>query len=115
MLPSHKAEVTVESYVAMPETRALEVDAVQQADARKHDGSKSSNKAERDCKEWLIACAKTYPKKHPNGTKFKVLKVAKSKFPGLSDNGFERVWAEVVRDRDYPVDWSKAGRRQKDA
>lgn len=77
-------------------------------DARKHDGSKASNKAERECKQWLIDCAAEHPERHPDGTKDEVAEVAMKKFVGLSRRGFERAWGEVVRDR--PVRWHKRKR-----
>jgi hypothetical protein len=81
---------------------------VRDAETRKHDGSRANNRAEQDCKQWLINCAADHSEKHPNGTKKKVAAVAMKRFGGLSRRGFERAWREVVRD--YGANWDDPGR-----
>lgn len=61
----------------------------------------SSAAAESECRAWLMRRAEG-PKRH---TKREYEKLAQQRFPGLSRNGFNRAWAEVL-----PPHWKLAGR-----
>jgi hypothetical protein len=64
--------------------------------------------AERDCKDWLfkrMTVNKTSPERKPD-----VELEALERFPGLSQNAFNRAWANAVEIADASM-WSRAGRK----
>jgi hypothetical protein len=63
-------------------------------------------KAERDCGDWLMELARGSSDKPPK-TKPVLLKEAQSRWPKLSERGFNREWAKVVQ---AGAKWDRPGR-----
>ena len=94
-----------------PHTRLLDV-TVPAAKVRKlWPAAKRTGAAEKRCEEYLIAKMNRSPNRAPK-PKSDCLADCQARFPGLSERGFERAWANAIR-LTGAAGWSKAGRRRK--
>ncbi len=71
----------------------------------KHDGQASKSSAVKACEQWLREQGEG-----PTMPKDDYWQIAKKRFKGLSERGFDRAWANAVGD--YPR-WTKPGRKPK--
>ena len=110
-LPTWRTPIVITQRMGHPQTRLLSV-TVPAVQVRKlWPLAKQTAAATTRCREYL----RTEMKKHPNQapkSKSAMLKCCQARFRGLSERGFNRAWADAIRQAGA-VGWSKAGRPRK--
>jgi hypothetical protein len=81
--------------------------------AQHENAAKSSNRAKAACIDWLLAEMRLSPTERTK-PKDEYWKIAKGKFPGLSERSFQAAWATAIKGA-AAESWSKPGSRLKPA
>jgi hypothetical protein len=103
--------VVIARRIGLPQTRLLSV-TVPKAKLRKlWPAAKQTLAAETRCREYLITQMERSLDRAPK-PKSDFLVDCQARFPGLSERGFDRAWADAVK-LTGAVGWSKGGRRRK--
>jgi hypothetical protein len=110
-VPTSGTPVVIARRMGPPQTRLLSA-TVPAAKVRKlWPAAKRAVAAETRCQECLVTEMMRSPDRAPK-SKADFLADCQARFPGLSERGFERAWADAIK-RTGAVSWSKAGRRRK--
>jgi hypothetical protein len=110
-LPTSDTPVVIARGMGHPHTRLLSA-TVPAAKVRKlWPAAKRTAAAEKRCQEYLINEMQRVPDRSPK-PKDDFLAECKTRFPGLSERGFQRAWASAIR-QTGAMGWRRAGRRRK--
>jgi hypothetical protein len=109
--PTSGTPVVIVQRMGPPQTRLLSA-TVPAAKVRKlWPAAKRTAAAEGRCQQYLITEMKRSPDRAPK-SKSDLLADCQARFPGLSGRGFERAWANAIR-QSGAVGWIKPGPRRK--
>jgi hypothetical protein len=109
--PTSGTPVVIVQRMGPPQTRLLSA-TVPAAKVRKlWPAAKRTAAAEGRCQQYLITEMKRSPDRAPK-SKSDLLADCQARFPGLSGRGFERAWANAIR-QTGAVGWIKPGPRRK--
>jgi hypothetical protein len=111
VLPTSGRPIVIAQRMGPPQTRLLR-STVPAAKVRKlWPAAKQTLAAETRCREYLITQMERSLDRAPK-PKSDFLVDCQARFPGLSERGFDRAWADAVK-LTGAVGWSKGGRRRK--
>jgi hypothetical protein len=112
MLPTTSGTpVVIAQRMGSPQTRLLSATVPAAKVKKLWPVAKQTAAAAARCQGYLLTEMKRSPNRAPK-SKSDVLKDCQARFPGLSERGFDRAWANAIR-LTGAIGWSKAGRRRK--